>query len=100
MRVEHLVLFVLGVCCVVPVAAWDPTDMEIFDLYEEVNGTFYELLGISTTATTSEIRKSYRKLSLTLHPDRNKADNAEEAFRQLVAVYEVLKVFIVLLIKG
>jgi len=71
--------------------AWDQVDMEIFDLYEEVNGTFYELLGLSQSATTSEIRKSYRKLSLSLHPDRNKADNAEEAFRQLVAVYEILK---------
>jgi len=65
--------------------------MEIFDLYEEVNGTFYELLGVSESASTSEIRKSYRKLSLVLHPDKNKADNAEEAFRQLVAIYEVLK---------
>jgi len=72
-------------------AAWDPDDMEIFDLYEEVNGTFYELLGISQGASTSEIRKSYRKLSLTLHPDKNKAENAEEQFRQLVAVYEILK---------
>merc|ERR1712002_159328 len=65
--------------------------MEIFDLYEEVNGTFYELLGISQDASTSEVRRSYRKLSLQLHPDKNTAENAEEQFRQLVAVYEILK---------
>lgn len=27
--------------------AWDNDDFEIFDLYEEVNGTFYELLGVT-----------------------------------------------------
>ncbi|KAG9476596.1 hypothetical protein GDO78_003239 [Eleutherodactylus coqui] len=42
-------------------------------------------------ATAADIRKAYRKLSLTLHPDKNKEENAETQFRQLVAVYEVLK---------
>lgn len=81
-----ILLGILTIC-----SAWDPTDMEIFDLYEEVNGTFYELLGISESATTTEVRRSYRKLSLQLHPDKNKAENAEEQFRQLVAIYEILK---------
>lgn len=34
--------------------------------------------------------QSYRKLSLVLHPDKNKADNATEAFRLLNKAYEVL----------
>lgn len=87
-KIGYIVIFVawLSIC-----SAWDPTDMEIFDLYEEVNGTFYELLGISQDASTSEVRRSYRKLSLQLHPDKNTAENAEEQFRQLVAVYEILK---------
>ncbi|XP_015416944.1 PREDICTED: dnaJ homolog subfamily C member 1 [Myotis davidii] len=42
-------------------------------------------------ASSADIRKAYRKLSLTLHPDKNKDENAETQFRQLVAIYEVLK---------
>ncbi|XP_064018595.1 dnaJ homolog subfamily C member 1 isoform X2 [Pogoniulus pusillus] len=42
-------------------------------------------------ASSAEIRKAYRKLSLVLHPDKNKDENAETQFRQLVAIYEVLK---------
>ncbi|XP_049737836.1 dnaJ homolog subfamily C member 1 isoform X3 [Elephas maximus indicus] len=42
-------------------------------------------------ASSADIRKAYRKLSLTLHPDKNRDENAETQFRQLVAIYEVLK---------
>ncbi|XP_010220512.1 PREDICTED: dnaJ homolog subfamily C member 1 [Tinamus guttatus] len=42
-------------------------------------------------ASSADIRKAYRKLSLILHPDKNKDENAEIQFRQLVAIYEVLK---------
>ncbi|NXI46969.1 DNJC1 protein, partial [Galbula dea] len=42
-------------------------------------------------ASAADIRKAYRKLSLILHPDKNKDENAETQFRQLVAIYEVLK---------
>ncbi|NWX98480.1 DNJC1 protein, partial [Nothoprocta ornata] len=42
-------------------------------------------------ASSADIRKAYRKLSLVLHPDKNKDENAEIQFRQLVAIYEVLK---------
>ncbi|XP_054551112.1 dnaJ homolog subfamily C member 1 isoform X2 [Talpa occidentalis] len=49
------------------------------------------LLYLSKDASSADIRKAYRKLSLTLHPDKNKDENAETQFRQLVAIYEVLK---------
>ena len=44
---------------------------------------YYEILGIPRTATEDEIKKAYRKLALRLHPDKNKAPQAEEAFKQL-----------------
>jgi len=88
---EGIIQAVVLVLAVATCSAWEQDDMEIYDLYEEVNGTFYEFLGISESASTSEVRKSYRKLSLSLHPDKNKAENAEEQFRQLVAIYEILK---------
>ncbi|XP_052826919.1 dnaJ homolog subfamily C member 1 [Octopus bimaculoides] len=43
------------------------------------------------TASATEIRRAYRKLSLQLHPDKNKAPDAEKKFLEMVSVYEVLK---------
>uniref|UniRef100_A0A3Q2PXA5 DnaJ (Hsp40) homolog, subfamily C, member 1 n=1 Tax=Fundulus heteroclitus TaxID=8078 RepID=A0A3Q2PXA5_FUNHE len=42
-------------------------------------------------AAAADIKKAYRRLSLSLHPDKNKDENAETQFRQLVSIYEVLK---------
>ncbi|XP_033924109.1 dnaJ homolog subfamily C member 1 isoform X2 [Melopsittacus undulatus] len=71
--------------------AWDSGDLELFDLVEEVPRNFYDFLGVQQDASSADIRKAYRKLSLVLHPDKNKDENAETQFRQLVAIYEVLK---------
>ncbi|XP_062983786.1 dnaJ homolog subfamily C member 1 [Elgaria multicarinata webbii] len=70
---------------------WDSGDLELFDLVEEVQQNFYVFLGVEQDASSADIRKAYRKLSLILHPDKNKDENAETQFRQLVAIYEVLK---------
>ncbi|XP_063777646.1 dnaJ homolog subfamily C member 1 [Pseudophryne corroboree] len=74
-----------------PAGAWDNGDLELFDLVEEIQQNFYQFLGVEQDATSADIRKAYRKLSLTLHPDKNKEENAETQFRELVAIYEVLK---------
>ncbi|XP_043824847.1 dnaJ homolog subfamily C member 1 [Dromiciops gliroides] len=75
----------------VPARGWESADLELFDLVEEVQLNFYHFLGVQQDASSADIRKAYRKLSLTLHPDKNKDENAETQFRQLVAIYEVLK---------
>lgn len=51
---------------------------------------YYEVLGVSKTATKEEIRKAYRKLSKQYHPDINKADDAEEKFKEVTEAFEVL----------
>lgn len=86
------VFFVFSTLFTFPVSiyAWD-TDLELFDLVEEIPQSFYEFLSVEQDASSLDIRKAYRRLSLTLHPDKNKDENAETQFRQLVAIYEVLK---------
>lgn len=51
---------------------------------------YYEVLGISKSASKAEIKKAYRKLAKELHPDRNKAVDAEEKFKEVKEAYEVL----------
>ncbi|XP_032690834.1 dnaJ homolog subfamily C member 1-like [Odontomachus brunneus] len=71
--------------------AWDNDELEVFDVVEEVNQNFYEVLGVTQSANASEVKKAFRRLSLQLHPDKNSAEDAEQQFRKLVAVYDILK---------
>jgi DnaJ homolog subfamily C member 1 len=73
------------------ISAWDNDDLEIFDLVELVNQNFYTLMGINQDATLSDIKRAFRNLSIVLHPDKNSAQDANEVFRNLVSVYDVLK---------
>lgn len=52
---------------------------------------YYAILGVSRDAKTSDIRKAYRKLAKELHPDVNKAPDAEEKYKEINEAYEVLK---------
>jgi len=52
---------------------------------------YYEVLGVSKNATESEIKKSYRKLALKYHPDKNPDDSeAEDKFKEAAEAYEIL----------
>lgn len=51
---------------------------------------YYDVLGVSKTATKEEIRKAYRKLSKQYHPDLNKEADAEEKFKEVTEAFEVL----------
>lgn len=52
---------------------------------------FYQLLGVSKTATPEEIKKAYRKLAMQHHPDKNQGNKkSEEKFKEFSEAYEVL----------
>ncbi|KAF9390409.1 hypothetical protein CPB97_009370 [Podila verticillata] len=53
-------------------------------------GDFYKVLGVGKDANESEIKKAYRKLALQMHPDKNGAPGADEAFKIVSKAFTVL----------
>ncbi|PFH37985.1 DnaJ domain-containing protein [Besnoitia besnoiti] len=51
---------------------------------------YYQTLGVERTATDEVIKKAYKKLALQLHPDKNRAPHAEEAFKKVAKVSQCL----------
>jgi preprotein translocase subunit Sec63 len=50
---------------------------------------YYEILGVSKEASETDLKKSYRKLALQFHPDKNKAPGAAEAFKAIGNAFAV-----------
>ncbi len=51
---------------------------------------YYEILGVEKKASVDDIKSAYRKLAMQYHPDRNKAPDAEEKFKEISEAYAVL----------
>src|SRR5262245_35373364 len=53
---------------------------------------YYELLGVSRTASGDDIKKAFRKLAMQHHPDRNEGNkDAERKFKDVNRAYDILK---------
>ncbi|KAK9049313.1 hypothetical protein SSX86_008355 [Deinandra increscens subsp. villosa] len=53
---------------------------------------YYDILGLEKTCSVEDVRKAYRKLSLKVHPDKNKAPGSEEAFKKVSKAFQCLSV--------
>ena len=52
---------------------------------------YYEILGVSRNSSDAEVKKSYRKLAMKFHPDKNRGDKeAEKKFKEINQAYRVL----------
>jgi DnaJ-class molecular chaperone len=51
---------------------------------------YYQVLGVSKSASVDEIKKAYRKLALQYHPDKNKTKEGELKFKEVTKAYEIL----------
>jgi len=69
-----------------------PTVPIQLDPSSSIRRDFYQILGVNRDASTSQIKKAYRKLAVKFHPDKNPDDpEAVEKFHDINDAYEILQ---------
>ena len=72
----HIMRLSLGILVLVlggMAAAFEEEELEVYDVVEDVNSNFYDFLELKADCSSADIRKAYRRLSLSLHPDKEQA---------------------------
>jgi len=64
--------------------------LEVVRQVKKHSRDYYQILGLEKDCTVEDVRKAYRKLSLKVHPDKNKAPGAEDAFKAVSKAFQCL----------
>ncbi len=73
-----------------PKRAYTQAQMEVVTRIKKAGGDFYGVLGVEKTVDENGIKKAYKKLALQLHPDKNGAPGADEAFKIVSKAFTIL----------
>lgn len=90
-----LMLTVLSLCALA--VAFEQIDIDLFRLQDALKNDggnytdFYDWFGVKRNANHKDIVKAYRKISRKIHPDRNTAPGADEAFARFNQIYKILR---------
>lgn len=90
-----LILTVLSLCALA--VAFEQIDIDLFRLQDALKNDggnytdFYDWFGVKRNAGHKDIVKAYRKISRKIHPDRNTAPGADEAFARFNQIYKILR---------
>ncbi|KAJ3671212.1 hypothetical protein LUZ60_008638 [Juncus effusus] len=71
-------------------ASYTEEQVEIVREVKRKQKDYYLILGVEKSCTVEDVRKAYRKLSLKVHPDKNKAPGAEDAFKAVSKAFQCL----------
>ncbi|KAG0348902.1 hypothetical protein BG004_003734 [Podila humilis] len=98
MRLKIALFIALALLALVQrVAAWEEGDFEIFDLVDALEKSegpdvnFYSWMGVTQKTPKPEIERAFRKMSRTLHPDKNKGPKAQERYARLASIISILR---------
>jgi DnaJ family protein B protein 12 len=73
-----------------PKRAYTQAQLEVVTRIKKAGGDFYKVLGVEKTVDENGIKKAYKKLALQLHPDKNGAPGADEAFKAVSKAFTIL----------
>ncbi|EPQ29669.1 uncharacterized protein PFL1_02889 [Pseudozyma flocculosa PF-1] len=73
-----------------PKREYTQAHVEVVTKVKRAGGDFYKVLGVEKTVDDGGIKKAYRKLALQLHPDKNGAPGADEAFKTVSKAFTIL----------
>lgn len=98
MKIKSLfILTLISFFFLCKVQAWEEKDFEIFDAHDAITkllgpeATFYNVLNVEPNASLETLNKAYRKISLTLHPDKTTDKKDRELYTQINLIINILR---------
>ena len=64
--------------------------LSAYVIFVHAGKDYYKILNVARSASSADIKRAYRKLSLKYHPDKNSSPDAAEKFAEIASAYDVL----------